>query len=304
MERSFSMEGLLFSSDVEVGAYKPRDGVLQELIPPSYLIHALGVKPKYYLDEEKTKPVLTVYEPDELVWFQDGALYEVAFNPVSTPTELWKEVRTSITVLDEFLEPFGYKTLFAPVGEFDLEKYKNFPDIVQACISGCNPDKNALIEGYRSNVVDISDWGVRGMGGHIHMSLPKDRWDDSLHMYERMILRLMVITAGNSAVLTNTQPELELVRLERFGHPGSYRTPIYADGVYGFEYRAPSSSWLNSEESISLMYKAISLALHLALENREEAREVINFFLEESVNSVLEQNKTQSEQILTMLELI
>lgn len=299
-----SLNGLLISSDVEVGAYKPEKSLVQTIIPPAFFTHVLEVKPLFDLRGDTTKPVFINAYDGEILWFQDGALFEVAYQPATTPKELHTQVTASITVLNDWLKEFGFKTLFSPVGKFNLSDYADIEEITLACIAGCNPDKNALIPNYQPEVVNIADWGYRGMGGHVHMSLPKATYGRALHLYQREILRLMTIFAGNVAVLVSTQPELEKIRLERFGHPGSYRTPTYSGDVAGFEYRAPSSAWLNSESSIDMMFKAVETALELALLHREEAQELIAYFLESSVNAVLNHDKGEADSILTTLKII
>ena len=137
-------------------------------------------------------------------------------------------------------------------------------EVAMACIAGCSPDLDAMEEDASGEIRDLTSWGYRGIGGHIHMSISEE-YGDILHRYWKPLVRLLAVTVGNMGIATSEYPELELLRREQFGKATKFRLPKYPNGKLGMEYRSLSAAWLNSEKTTELIIGSVKFALKIFL---------------------------------------
>ena len=302
------VKDLLISSDVEVAATEPNSGKIPQLVPPAWLIYRKGMKIIGWRgkDEEEKAMHPVFIEKDEISWYQDGALCETDFPPTSSAEELYGYFRLSKEILIEFLQSeYNLEVWSKPVARFNVEKYIKMGDskIKEACIAGCDPDLDAIEEEYACEVRDLTEWDYRSCGGHLHMSVSPE-YGNILHDAPATLVRLLAITVGNVAIATSSNPTLEQIRRRQFGNPGRYRLPTYPDGREGLEYRSLSVDWLNSLETVELIFNATRFALTLFLEDFNEAVTIIDHYLVPTTEAILFINPDISKQILSNFKLL
>ena len=305
---SYSIEGLVFASDVEAAVVRLDDKEeIKTVIPPALLFHTkeLPIIEEIYDEAHDPKvPHHVFHKTDNARWYQDSALVETDFSPSSSAEGLFKKFLASSEDLEMFLRPKGYLPWFAPVSKFDAELVKSVGDdaVFQASIAGCNPDLDACDGNYRSETISLEHWEYRGVGGHLHMSIG-EKYGSFMHDHQAEIIRMLAITVGNMGVVVSRDRELEKLRKKVFGNPGRYRAKTYPNGRMGLEYRSLSASWLQSLETVERIIEAANFTLMVILEDITVAEDLIISFLERSIKAVQTMDIREASAILSALDL-
>lgn len=294
------MKDIVFGSDVEVAAVIPNSGKVPELVPPGYLHHVLGME---IVEEDDKNPVFLVN--NEYKWFQDGALCETAFPPVKTAEEMFTHYNKAKEILADFLS-FYYtlKVWDKPVALFNVEKYVKMgsKEVKASCIAGCDPDDDVFDTSYECKIRDLTEWNLRGAGGHLHISIPET--GDLLHKLYRPTIKLLAISVGNMGIYINSSPELEKMRREVFGAAGRARMQTYPNGDKGVEYRSLSNDWLSTLEGIELILNTATWAIKMLLTYPKEVQSIISTFTNQTITAIATVDRDLSKKTLKVLDLI
>jgi hypothetical protein len=294
------MDKIVFGSDVEVAAVIPNSGKVPELVPPGYLRHILGMK---IVEEDDKNPVFLVN--NEYKWFQDGALCETAFPPVKTAKDMFTHYNKAKEILADFLSYYySLQVWDKPVATFNVEKYVKMgsKEVKASCIAGCDPDDDVFDNSYECKVRDLTEWNLRGAGGHLHISIPET--GDLLHKLYRPTIKLLAISVGNMGIYINSSPELERMRREVFGAAGRARMQTYPNGDKGVEYRSLSNDWLSTLEGVEIILNTARWAIKMLLNEPKEVQKIIANYTDRTITTIASVDRNGSKTTLKELGLL
>jgi hypothetical protein len=185
----------------------------------------------------------------------DGCALEFNIKPAHNKKEFVSNIERMLGGLKSKLaELYPDAELVAvPFVEFEDKYFKKVPAFMKQL--GCEPDWCAYTEALR--VMPEIKTAIRSAGGHIHVGFTKDVPDPtSLHHME--LCSLAVQQLDCSVFLPSVYFDKDIRRQQLYGGPGAWRPKSY-----GFEYRAPSNTWVHKRELIEWMYDSIITTMHL-----------------------------------------
>jgi len=186
----------------------------------------------------------------------DGMAAEFNIDPAATCEEFVRNVTSVLNTIREMIGP-EYELVFTPTAHFGKELIDAQPQ--EAKELGCDPDFNAYTG--KENPVPDAELPFRTAAGHIHIGWTEGQ--DS-HNAEHYKICRHIIKQLDYATLPTTQLENDDTRRKLYGKAGAFRPKSY-----GVEYRTPSNFWLESEETISLMYIAVTQGIKKLVSGEE-----------------------------------
>lgn len=193
----------------------------------------------------------------------DNAMVEFNIPPANCYEDFYGNLVTALEFIQSKL-PHNCVVAIEESAEFE-DKYLDNPGMLEF---GCAPQSNIYnIQG--NNCRTLPPY-LRFAGGHIHIGLDKE------FKLERLV-KCMDIFVG---LQFENFEKNEMSRKNYYGMPGTFR-----ETSYGLEYRTPSNSWLQNEESVRKVYEGVEKAVTLALNEEIELisnAEVLNSFSSES----------------------
>lgn len=262
-------------------------------IPPIHLLINDKIEQIGYTD--KNRPVF--YKDSLIKIIEDGAAFEFNTKPTDNAEEYFDIITHGIEMLSRILYKVPYyKIVVSPVIKFNLSTIvlnkMLLPQYEYACRFGCDPDID-IYSGKYSAEIDAKKIKHRFGGGHIHISsdIAYKNMDDVINQ-----VKLFDILIGNAFVVQSKVLELEKMRQKFYGRPGKIRLQNYENGETGIEYRTPSNSWITNLDSIKLIFESVDKALELYRKNNYQ--ELIERFLDISINNILTFNKEKAKEVL------
>lgn len=186
----------------------------------------------------------------------DGVAAEFNINPAADESEFYVNICLVRERLDEMIKAASpdYRTVCTPVATFTEEYFKTIPP--EALRLGCEPDFNAYT-GKRNHPPKTTE-PFRTGAGHLHVGWTRgEAPNDSSHV---TLCRDMVRQLDAMLYPLSHMWDSEQKRRELYGARGSFRPKSY-----GVEYRPLSNAYLQSEETIRLVYRATYAAADLLL---------------------------------------
>lgn len=290
---------LKFGTDPEYFASDSSGNV----VSPALLEKDNIIKP-IMVDEEYKHPIYI--DRNEYSWMMDGVAFELTCKkPFQTARELHHLVNLSLEDLEEFITKLSWKDQLhlckKPVINIKPEWYLPYLEsdfrVYQGFIFGCDRDYDAIEINYKCETQDVSKHLFRYGGGHFHLSGLEE-----FSKFPKPTIQLLAITVGNFCIANSIFPDLDRKRGQTYGKPGRFRTQNYSNGDTGIEYRSPSNSWLSLNlEKKELMFEYAKLATHLLL-NPTEGMNIIEEFLNPTVDAIVNVNVDAAKNILKELE--
>ncbi len=295
------MLDLKFGLDPEVFSTVTIDSK-EFVISPALLEKDSGIKP-ILEDKYKKHPIYIKY--NDFSWMMDGCAWESTYYKIfKNAKEIFETVNDSLDCLQNFLGGLTWLNMSLnlykkPVVNIKPEMYVPFLNdikIYQGFIFGCDPDFDAINTDYECSTQNVFSHLFRYGGGHIHISGMKEFKENYLQA-----IKLLALTVGNFCILNSPYPELEQQRATTYGRPGRFRPQKYPNGDFGIEYRTPSNSWISlPENKIEELVYWINKGCEYLLKP-DSGEEVINQFLPNTVNAIVNADKTLANKILSEL---
>lgn len=286
--------GLTFGTDPEYFAVEMIDGKPFS-VPVPHFIERLGV-PEIGYEPERKHPV--IFKSDEFKVMMDGVAFEANPSPSKSPVEMFGKIQRVFQAIKGIVEPFGYSLCTDPTVWYDFYKwYDESSKALAWCgVFGCDPDRDAIMDDYHSPEIDVTTHPYRYGGGHLHVS------DDNrlIKDYPLPMIRLMAMTVGLYSIQSSAKPELEKLRMYKYGQPGRFRVQNYPNGTSGVEYRSPSNLWTTSLDTVEGMFYWTERAYEF-LNNPDRAISAMETWLDQSVAAIQTVDQPQAEYILSKL---
>jgi hypothetical protein len=248
--------------------YDTKEDTLVKIIPPMALVQDFGFEFVGKTDQGKN----ILYESLYGKVIEDGAAAEIIVKPSTSPATLLTRItqikREFNNVLLELSRTHGYNNKLKTVSDvtvfFDTKKYwKDRDDSFRDCVRfGCDADFHpkvlnelGLTEEHEEQ--NVEEYPYRHLGGHAHIQNMSEYPD----IYERnkefvgIVFDFVVGLRNVCLDRYDAEIEHEKIRLKSYGHPGRGRLQQYSDTVNGYEYRPPSSFWINNRR-YDLLYDA------------------------------------------------
>lgn len=150
---------------------------------------------------------------------------------------------------------------------------------------GCDPDLNVYTSSF--NTPPDSNTTLRCVGGHVAMS-----WENPSVETAENIVKLFDIFLTAPAVIYDKDTR----RRELYGKPGSFRIK-----EWGVECRALSNFWIHTEELTRWVYKQSIKLLKIAVENPQQAEEIIENFSDQALDIIANNDVEGANQLLQIL---
>lgn len=286
----------VFGADPEYFAgYKNGDGDLCAL-PPVIFRTELGVP----FTPHGTHPIFKKY--GDTIVHEDGAAFEMSTSPSSDWKVLWENLNNAKTLFaEEVLSQFPHdcvpELMSIPTIAWDIERWRGRGDDFDMAVRfGCDPDQDVYGTEVKDVIMDASEHPYRYGGGHIHVS-----GVDMIESHPLLAVRCMVLTAGLAATAYSDVPELESLRLFRYGKPGKFRVQHYPDGKVGIEYRTVSTSWTKSKALAQEIFTWATIGIQNLLQGGL-LEEIASKFETEAAEAILACDQAKSRQILEFIE--
>lgn len=174
----------------------------------------------------------------------DGTALEFGTDPSETCEEFLSKIDD---VLLQMQKLAGSQHIISatPVAEYDPDYFKTIPE--EALRLGCEPDFNA----WTLNINETPDVHntFRTGSGHVHIG-----WGEGFDVNsEKHFLDCCAMGRQLDYYLgvATLEWDKDTRRREMYGKAGAFRPKSY-----GFEYRVPSNSWLNSEATRRFVFEA------------------------------------------------
>lgn len=282
----------LFGTDPELFA------VLNGTIVPPIATETIGVKRIGTLKEEDPDYHPVYYFDGSIRIIGDGAAFEANVPPVETPAEMFAWYTAAKEILRDILPP-DLEIVAKAAMPFDLKSLawafddpENNKRLAWACRFGCDPQENAYFGGFTKEV-DATHIRHRYAGGHLHIS------DTEIDLQEIRIplIRTLDQTLGIACLFNSPHPEAEVIRQEFYGIPGNFRRQDYGE-ILGLEYRTPSVSWLESLETIELVFELSNRVLDLFKNSPDKARELHDIYNEKACQAILNYDVALGEELI------
>lgn len=213
---------------------------------------AIGTDPEAFLYDMDGKPISSVgliggskafpkfFDEDGYAVQEDNVTVEFNVPPSRSEDEFVAVINKAKTLVSGVL-PKGLKMVFNPSEMFTDEQLDN----EQAQEFGCSPDFNAWKR--EMNPRPDAHTNLRSAGGHIHVSYDPENMDTTLELIKYMDLYLSV-----PAVLL----DIDTRRKQLYGKAGAFRFTSW-----GLEYRSLSNFWLQTDESIKMVFRQTQRAI-------------------------------------------
>ena len=281
-----STDKLTFGSDPELATYYEKDGI-KYIEPPAYFRKYLKVD---YIPDDK-HPIFI--KDSQITVMEDGCAFEYTLPPVTNAKDLFECVTRANLLLANWLSPMGYKPIIVPAINYEVEKWIDEDDEFKNClIFGCDPDKDAIEDGYVCRTINALRHPYRYLGAHLHTGSYDPEVINLLHKLWRPFIRLMSIFVGNEGIANTQYPELEKLRGDVYGKPGRYRLP-----KWGIEYRTPSSSWIDNFDTLERMIEGTKLVFEL-VQHKEKAIQIMGDYLWPTCEAIANCNIELAQDIL------
>lgn len=262
-------------------------------VPVPHFLENLGV-PEIGYDESRKHPVLL--KEDNFKVIMDGIAAEFTVPPVKNAKDFYNNISSGLESLTKLANSFGYGVSTKPTVYYDFNKYFNpESELLAWCgVFGCDPDRDAILENYTSPEVNVKTHIYRYGGGHFHIS------DNNVLIQEYPIpfIKLLAIFCGNFSIANSPYPDLEKLRMFKYGQPGRFRLQKYPDGNIGVEYRSPSNTWTTDLNIIEGMMEYAQKAYDY-LNNPPVAIKTIQTFLDLTVEAIQEVDVDKANYILS-----
>lgn len=224
---------------------------------------------------------------------RDGLALEININPVTNEDDWFEGISTVLSQAKTHLPSAKYKLKVCPVARFSKFKFNSAP--VEFKLIGCDPDFNAYRpeSPFNSYPEDTATKPVRCAGGHIHIGWTKGKLplgDVEHHFVVQHVVKQLDFTMGLFSVIKDERMPFTTERTKTYGEGGQYRPK-----PYGAEYRTPSNSWLEDEESIRNAFEYTQAGIEL-LKAGHYMPEILGEF---SAKTIIDtQNYTEAKELL------
>lgn len=296
---------LLWGSDPEMGASYVRDGNMY-ILPPYFFRKYRGVPVE--LDENHpTHPVFL--RGDGWMVHEDGAAFEMAVTPSENFRDLWERIQQGAAavgreILSQFPDDCEKEIQFLPTMAFDVPRWAGEgEDFIWATRFGCDPQRDAFDYSREDSVVDASQHPWRYLGGHMHVSGCPSILDDVVRA-----IQIMAITAGCAGIAYSDVPNLENLRLFKYGLPGTFRVQDYGednpfgkDYRFGVEYRTISARWAGNWN----LAENINRWMEIGIRNLVETKlgdEILQEYRNHAVSAILQSDQELAMEVLQAVE--
>ncbi len=179
----------------------------------------------------------------------DGMALEFNINPAASEDEFCLNVQAVYDTLRNMVP--DYQVVAVPVADFDPAYMKAQP--FEALELGCDPDFNGWT--LSANEKPNGDRPFRTASGHVHIGWTKDE-DISPGSTHYMRSACVAREMDFYLALPSLAYDKDTRRRELYGNPGCFRPK-----PYGVEYRTLSNAWLNSENTISWVFRAVQYGM-------------------------------------------
>lgn len=206
----------------------------------------------------------------------DNITAEFNSNPSSIASEFVANHKAIMADLESIIKPYELELLILS-SVVAPKSILNHPDAVRA---GCQPDFNVWEE--RDNATPMLVGGLRGAGGHLHISFPQvegrsDR--ESIRLRCDYVKGCDMILGVPSVIIDRDKRRKKL-----YGKAGAARLKFKDyHGYDGVEYRTLSNFWLASDELMSWAFNSakrvgdnLELISKVAKDNGETLVDIIN----------------------------
>ena len=175
--------------------------------------------------------------------YYDNILVEINPNPAKTEDQFLHNILSSFNEVLLRIKP--YRLSLQSFADIDITKIKN-KNVFEI---GCNPDLNAYKMSYNRVPRKLyKTSGFRASGGHIHIGgYPDDAINDPF--LKPIFVYMLDLFLGVPSVIMDCSVD-SYKRRKIYGKAGSYRPKSY-----GIEYRVLSPFWLQSSNTIRLIYR-------------------------------------------------
>lgn len=294
-------ENILFGTDPEYGIFYKKDN--KDFVLPAAFFRLFGHIP--CVKEDIKHPVM--FEIPNYKIIEDGVAFEFTVKPENNMLSLVNNVRFLRKNLEQLIpkqvEEFGELGVSdKPVLNFDVERWANESSkFKMSMIFGCDKDFDARELDYNCETRNALRHPFRYFGGHIHVSLPEN--NSIFKDIPKIGIRVFSVLVGTTTTLFSKYPELEKIRVGEYGRPQRFRPQKYSSGIYGIEYRTPSTNWTTlGDEFILVIEKAIRTAVDYLI--NDSFFELLNHYEDRACTSIVEVNKTECEKILKELNVL
>ena len=185
----------------------------------------------------------------------DGMALEFNIDPAATEDEFCINIQSVYDQLKAMVP--AYEVVATPVADFSFEYLKAQPK--EALELGCDPDFNAWTG--EANPRPDGERPMRTASGHVHIGFTDGADKDDLNhvMKCNAVVKQMDFYLGLPSLTYDTDTR----RREMYGKGGACRYKSY-----GVEYRTLSNAWLNSQELMAWVFRAVQKGMKELIEGR------------------------------------
>ena len=207
---------------------------------------------------------------------EDNVALEFNIPPCKTKKGFIETIHLGVEPSLEVL-PKGFTATIKPSHQFSPRQLKHW----KANIFGCEPDRNAWMDGGFNDKPEIPKDGLRSVGGHIHIGFKDSAPSEETN---KRLVRLCDVFLG----VPSMRIDKDTRRRELYGKAGAYR-----DKKFGVEYRTLSSFWLASKELTGFVFDQTQKAIKAfnkgidPIEDKELITQAINFNDETAASKII-----------------
>ncbi len=190
---------------------------------------------------------------------RDNVMAEFNVDPANSLEEFIDNMRQVLTDLSRIVAPNRLMVKASaeyPEAALDSDEARMF---------GCDPDFNSWTMGINMFDNTRARHSLRSAGGHWHVGYKEGTREMLEDPYGKAeVVKMLDVFQGVSSILLDLDDSSPL-RRSLYGRAGAHRPK-----PYGVEYRALGNFWVQSPDSVDLMYRLSDIAVRLCGEGKSQ----------------------------------